>query len=90
MTGEREPIAEQPVPMSSVYRSGFALVCFWGCRRHAANKLWGEVLQPKIDPLLMLFLVVALGMAVTLLLPLSSSESVADNLPPLQAGVLIE
>jgi hypothetical protein len=47
-------------------------------------------LQPKFDPLLMLFLVVAFGMAVTLLLPLSSSDSVADNLPPLQAGVLIE
>jgi len=46
--------------------------------------------QPKFDPLLMLFLIVAVGMAITLLLPLSSSESVAETVAPLQAGVLID
>jgi len=47
-------------------------------------------LQQKVDPLLLLVVVVVIGMAVTVFLPLSSSPSVADDIAPLQAGVILD
>jgi hypothetical protein len=43
--------------------------------------------KTKPDMILILLAIFGLGLAITLLVPFSSSQSVAEPLPPLQAGV---
>ena len=47
-------------------------------------------MKKKPDMILVLLAIFGLGVAVTLLTPFSSSQSVAEPVSPLQAGVFIE
>ena len=47
-------------------------------------------MKKRPDMLLVLLAVFGLGVVITLLMPLSSSQSVAEPVSPLQAGVFLE